>query len=116
MSSNSADNEKRNGILCIGEYGRLIDLSKSKPLVDLVIKGFSSNNSEVKQAASIAFGNIIVGNPQHFLSDLFTMIKGAAGNQQVNFVRTILEVVKHAPKVLAAYMSKGLLDLLSSQA
>lgn len=31
-------------------------------------------------------------------------------------MRTILEVVKHAPKVLAAYMKQGLLDLLASQA
>ena len=69
-----------------------------------MIKGFSSTNSNVKQAASISFGNIIVGNPQYFLSDLFKMIKGATGTQQVNFVRTILEVVKHAPKVLATYI------------
>jgi len=80
MAGNKDETEQVRGILCIGEYGRLIDLSKSKPLVDLVLKGFASSNSSVKQAASISFGNIIVGNPQHFLSDLFKMIKGAAGN------------------------------------
>lgn len=99
------------GILCIGEYGRLIELNKAKSEKDLasfrifmndaIIKnGFNSSKSNIKQAAAIAFGNIIVGNPKHYLGDLFKMIKVAPN--PVNFVRTILEVVKHSPKVLAA--------------
>jgi hypothetical protein len=99
------------GILCIGEYGRLIELNKAKSEKDLAVfrtfmndtiikTGFNSHKSNIKQAAAIAFGNIIVGNPKQHLGDLFKMIKVASN--PVNFVRTILEVVKHAPKVLAA--------------
>jgi len=79
MAGNSDESQAVRGILCIGEYGRIVDLSAKKPMVDLVLKGFNSNNSGVKQASSIAFGNIIVGNPNNFLKELFTMIKAAKG-------------------------------------
>jgi len=61
--------------LCIGEYGRVKDLKTEKVITNLVISLFKAPDQEVREAASIALGNIAAGNPTHFLKEVFAMVK-----------------------------------------
>ena len=55
------------GSLCLGEYGKKVDLSTLANIIDTVSSLFKVQNEEVRTAASICLGNISIGNPDFFL-------------------------------------------------
>jgi hypothetical protein len=65
------------GVLCLGEYGRIMDLTDKKALADIVIDQFNSKSQAVRDSASIALGNIAAGNPDAYLRVIFSLIKEA---------------------------------------
>jgi len=59
------------GSLCLGEYGKKVDLSTLANIIDTVSSLFKVQNEEVRTAASICLGNISIGNPDFFLQRVF---------------------------------------------
>ena len=62
-------------LLCIGEIGRLIDLSSNTTLLPTIIGGFDAPDEEKRSAASFAFGNIAAGNLSAFVPDLLAQAR-----------------------------------------
>jgi len=60
---------------CLGEIGRRTDLSNSKEVKNVVFNAMETANSEdIKSAASIALGNIAIGNLEKFLPDILSEV------------------------------------------
>jgi len=68
----------------------------------------------VRAAASISLGNIAVGNPDHFLKEVFSLIQQAQDQQKYLFLNTIREIIMHDSQCLKEYVGE-LLKLLISQ-
>lgn len=64
------------GVLCLGEFGKLEDLSeyKQQDLFAKVQSFFESPSEEVRSAASIGLGKITVGNLYFYLNKVMEMI------------------------------------------
>ena len=54
-------------LLCIGEIGRHVDLSKNSGLKNTILDMFNHSSEEAKCAASYALGNISLGNLKEYL-------------------------------------------------
>lgn len=54
-------------LLTIGQFGKIVDLSKNNKVIPLVKKFVEHPQGDVRLAASIALGNVTVGNPNAFL-------------------------------------------------
>jgi hypothetical protein len=52
----------------------MTDLSGVNKLIDQVSALFKSSNDDVRTAASIALGNISIGNPDFFLQRVFSLV------------------------------------------
>lgn len=62
------------GALTIGEYGKIVDLSGEARIMPTVQRLFGHPQEDVKNAASICMGNVTIGNPNHFLGQVFGLI------------------------------------------
>jgi hypothetical protein len=62
------------GALCLGEFGKLIDLSGVPHIIDIVSALFKAANEDVRTAGSICLGNISIGNPDYFLQRVFALV------------------------------------------
>jgi len=62
-------------LLCLGDLGRRVNLEKVDSLQKVLISAFESANEEVKSAASIALGNVAVGNLTKFLPFILNEVK-----------------------------------------
>lgn len=91
------------GTLCIGEYGRVKSLKTEKALSDIIINNFKAADQEVREAASIALGNISAGAPEYFLEQVFGMINKADPREKYLYLLTIKEMILHEPKHLVPY-------------
>ena len=103
------------GALCLGEYGKLVDLSKEPKILTTVQGLFKSGEDNVRTAASICLGNVSIGNPDFFLDKVFTLVKQASEAQKYLFLNTIKEIVLHDSKCLEMYLG-DLIDLLMNHA
>lgn len=64
------------GICCIGEYGKVVDLTANQDLINIVINFFKPEFSkQVHEAASIAFGNIVLGGPKTLMPLTFEKVQ-----------------------------------------
>lgn len=70
------------GALCLGEYGKLNDLSGVANIIDQVSALFKSQSEDVRTAASIALGNISIGNPDFFLQRVFALVDKSDANDK----------------------------------
>jgi hypothetical protein len=66
--------------LCLGELGKLMDLSAVQNVIQLVSNLFKAQNEAVRTAGSICLGNISVGNPNFFLEKVFKLVDEAEAN------------------------------------
>jgi hypothetical protein len=62
------------GALCLGELGKLTDLSGIPNMIDSVSTLFKVQNEDIRTAASICLGNISIGNPDFFLQRVFALV------------------------------------------
>ena len=64
-------------------------------------------------AASICLGNVAIGNPNFFLSKVFSLVEQSKDAQKYLFLNTIREIIIHDSKCLESYLGK-LIELLMS--
>jgi len=65
------------GALTIGEYGKIVDLSGEQRILPTVQSLFNHPQEDVKFAASICMGNVAIGNPEFFLSQVFELVRSS---------------------------------------
>ncbi|WWD22460.1 hypothetical protein CI109_106951 [Kwoniella shandongensis] len=94
------------GLLCIGEIGRLLDLSTNADLLEKVLTFFNNESEEVRSAAAFAAGNLAVGSPNVFLPAIVKRIE-AADNE------TSRLLLLHALKEVIQHSSSAQLELLA---
>lgn len=94
MSSGADVKQNISGLLCLGEYGKLNDLSKDNVL-DLIQKSFDHSNEEVRQAASISLGKLTIGNAAFFLDKVLSLVKNSSAQKKYLFLNTIREIIIH---------------------
>ena len=63
-------------LLCLGEIGRLLDLSANARLLPTVTRRFDSADEETRAAASFALGNIAAGNLVAFVPHMLQELEG----------------------------------------
>eukprot|EP00349_Pseudokeronopsis_sp_Brazil_P001033 CAMPEP_0202963642 /NCGR_PEP_ID=MMETSP1396-20130829/7659_1 /ASSEMBLY_ACC=CAM_ASM_000872 /TAXON_ID= /ORGANISM="Pseudokeronopsis sp., Strain Brazil" /LENGTH=341 /DNA_ID=CAMNT_0049685041 /DNA_START=2492 /DNA_END=3517 /DNA_ORIENTATION=+ len=100
------------GALCLGEFGKLEDVSKVDGIVQLVSSLFAGANEEVRTAASICLGNISVGNTDFFLKRVFELVDKSQHQEKYLFLNTIREIIIHNAMCLKDYLDKLLPMLL----
>ncbi|OCF45173.1 tip120-family protein [Kwoniella heveanensis CBS 569] len=84
-------------LLCIGEIGRLTDLSTTPDLFDKVLSFFSSESEEVRSAAAFAAGNLAVGAPKVFLPAIIKRISSASSEgSRLLLLHALKEVILHS--------------------
>ena len=101
------------GALCLGEYGKIVDLSKEAKIIPTVQGLFQSGEDNVRIAASICLGNVAIGNPDFFLAKVFSLVAQSKDAQKHLFLNTIREIIIHDSGCLAQYIDQ-LSDLLMS--
>jgi len=106
---------KIKGALCLGEYGKLVDLSGVPNVIDLVANLFKVANEEVRTAGSICLGNVSIGKPEFFLPRVFALVDNSDPQEKYLFLNTIREIIIHNSKCLELYLAK-LLPLLVEHA
>jgi len=114
LAKDSAAKKQITGLLCLGEFGKLVDLSKEAEIFDLIQKYFSNANEEVRQAASISLGKITIGNPKFFLDKVFTLVTKSEAKQKYLFLNTIREIILNDSDCLKDYI-KPMQELLIQQ-
>lgn len=100
--------------LALGELGKLVDLSSVANILNSVSALFKAPDESTRIAASISIGNISVGNPDFFLSKVFSLMDAAESSQKYLFLNTIREIIINNSKSLAQFIEK-LLPLLIEQ-
>jgi len=110
-SPQSKPNHQIVGALCLGEYGKIVDLSKEAKILQTVQGLFQSPEDNVRIAASICLGNVAIGNPSFFLDKVFSLVDQSKDAQKYLFLNTIREIIIHDVNCLAMYIGK-LCDLL----
>jgi HEAT repeat protein len=81
------------GALCLGEYGRLQDMSKTVSLTDRIESLIRSDQDDVRQAASIALGKLALGNTGFFLPKIMASIQKPDNKFRYLYLNTIKEVI-----------------------
>lgn len=88
------------GSLCVGEFGKLVDLSKEEDLFAKMMSFFDSATEEVRQAASISLGKITIGNSFFFLNLVIEKINSAGAKYKYLFLNTIREIILNNSEAL----------------
>jgi len=107
----SKPNHQIVGALCLGEYGKIVDLSKEAKIIQTVQGLFQSSEDNVRIAASICLGNVAIGNPDFFLDKVFNLVDQSKDAQKYLFLNTIREIIIHDCNCLQMYIGQ-LSDLL----
>lgn len=89
---NTQGNEVQ-GCLCLGELGKLQDLSSSPDIIDKLKDKFKVQDESIRTAASICLGNISVGNPDFFLEKVFKLVDAAEHHEKYLFLNTLREII-----------------------
>ncbi|WVQ80275.1 hypothetical protein IAT38_002380 [Cryptococcus sp. DSM 104549] len=85
-------------LLCIGEIGRIVDLSSATGLFEKVLSFFKNDSEEVMSAAAFAAGNMAVGSPQGFLPSIIQKIQTTKEEaSRLLFLHAVKEVILHSP-------------------
>jgi len=102
------------GSLCLGELGKLVDMSKDADTFNLIQSYFGSQHEQVRQAASISMGKITIGNPKFFLDKVFSLVTKSEAKQKYLFLNTLREIILNDSNCLKDYI-KPMQDLFMQQ-
>lgn len=92
ISANDQDTRSQHlCLLVLGEVGRETALSRGR--LDKVLGAFQSENERVRQAASFAFGNIVVGNLSKFLPLALELIQNERSKKEHLFLSSLKEII-----------------------
>jgi len=81
---------REKALLVIGEYGSMEDLKNNKKLVATVLAGFSDSTTRCQKAAGIAYANICIGNPTHFVPELLKMINNPGSVSVALYIEVVI--------------------------
>jgi len=110
IKTENVDN-KIQGAYCMGELGRIKDLSAFPKIIEIPSGLFVHAIEEVRLAGSISLGSMTVGNPDFFLDKVFELLDKSQEKQKYLFLYSIRDIIVHAPLCLKNYLNK-LLPLL----
>lgn len=91
-NAKSSDSIKLFSLLALGEIGKHIDLSSHGEIQVVILESFSSQNEEVKAAASYALGNVSVGNLPKFLPFVLKEIENQPKRQYL-LLHSLKEII-----------------------
>ena len=74
LAKSQPKDDQVKGILCLGELGKLEDLSGETQILDLILNNFQSREDDIRQASSVSLGNLTIGNPKFFLDKVFNLV------------------------------------------
>ena len=81
------------GCLCLGELGKLQDMSKVPEIMERIKDKFKVQDESIRTAASICLGNVSVGNPDFFLEKVFKLVDAAEHHEKYLFLNTLREII-----------------------
>lgn len=85
-------------LLCIGEIGRIVNLSTKTDLFEIILSFFKHDSEEVRSAAAFAAGNLAVGVPDVYVPAIITRISAAKDeSERLLLLHAIKEVILHSP-------------------
>jgi hypothetical protein len=114
LASDKVDTKKQiQGALCLGELGKLVDMSKTQ-VFQMLQDYFGSQNEQVRQAASISLGKITIGNPKFFLDKVFQLVTKSQAKQKYLFLNTLREIILNDSNCLKDYI-QPMIELLMQQ-
>jgi len=90
---------KKIALLSIGEIGHSIDLSSYDDLFKHILTTFNHKDSDVREAASFALGNVTVGNMGTFLPQLLQMISTDSEHEYLLLCSLKENIISHQSKV-----------------
>ena len=99
-------------VLCIGEIGKMHDLSTIQGLTQALISLFSRKSEDTRICASIALGKIAIGNLERFLPVIFTEF--SVENHRYLLLNSIEEVITFKSERMAPYIGQILPVLLGN--
>ena len=88
----------------MGEYGKLMDMSKELSVLQMIQNYISSTNENVRQAASISLGKITIGNPKFYLDKVFELVTKSEAKQKYLFLNTLREIILNDSACLKDYL------------
>ncbi|XP_052260170.1 cullin-associated NEDD8-dissociated protein 1-like isoform X7 [Dreissena polymorpha] len=88
----STDSIRLFALLALGEIGKHLDLSGQSEIQDVILEAFTSQNEEVKSAASYALGNVSVGNLNKFLPFVLREIESQPKRQYL-LLHSLKEII-----------------------
>ncbi|WRT63736.1 uncharacterized protein IL334_000659 [Kwoniella shivajii] len=84
-------------LLCIGEIGRITDLSTTPDVFERSLTFFENDSEEVRSAAAFATGNLAVGAPKVFLPAIIKHIETASTEAtRLLLLHGLKEVILHS--------------------
>ncbi|XP_060552206.1 cullin-associated NEDD8-dissociated protein 1-like [Ruditapes philippinarum] len=91
-NTKSTDSIRLFSLLALGEIGKHLDLSAQGEIQTVILDAFSSQNEEVKAAASYALGNVSVGNLNKFLPFVLQEIESQPKRQYL-LLHSLKEII-----------------------
>ena len=91
-------------VLCLGQIGLHHDLSAQRGLGDEITELFNRKSEDIKICASLAFGQVAVGNLQVFLPVIFE--KFSSEEHRYLLLNSIEEVISHKSEHMAPYIGQ----------
>ncbi|WWC99318.1 hypothetical protein V866_006219 [Kwoniella sp. B9012] len=96
-SSKATEPDVYLSLLCIGEIGRITDLSTIPDLFDKILGFFNNESEEVRSAAAFAAGNLAVGAPKVFLPAIIKHIETVTSEAtRLLLLHSLKEVILHS--------------------
>lgn len=94
----SADNKISTffSLLCLGEIGRVRDLSSHPEIFQNTLAMFNSPFEDMRNAAAFAIGNMATGSADVFLPHIFKLIQGKEKHRHLP-LQALKEFIAHAP-------------------
>ena len=80
-------------LLCIGEIGRLTNLSANTELEKILLSTFDSELEDVKGAAALALGRVAVGNRDKYLPLIISALDSDAVEHQYSLLQALREII-----------------------
>jgi len=91
-------------VLCLGQIGILHDLSGQKGLCESIISLFNDKSEDTKICASLALGQIAVGNLQQFLPVIFEQF--SSEEHRYLLLNSIEEVISYKSEHMSPYIGQ----------
>lgn len=96
---------------CLGEIGRVIDLSTFPELLPAILGGLDTWDEDMRSAASFALGSIASGNLSAFLPHILKLVDGASSHEHL-LLHALKEMIGSGGTSLSAFTPQLLPELL----